>query len=142
MNNRVEYQSIGKQNGINVTYGTILEGDAPKVIIIRCKGKIKPIVPKKSYENDIDSLKEYINYKILSIVRGSKTFSDECLTNVDVSSRSIKYNKYSFIKYDVYVKPLSEKRIQLHSSDISELTSSINLSIVERLGDDFKIKMD
>lgn len=142
MINRIEYQNIGKQYGINVTFGTALEENLPRVIMVRCKGRIKPIVKKTTYEKDIDRLKNDILNIIRSNVNDSDFFSNECLANTDISSRSIKYDKYSFIKYDVYVKPYELKDIQSQSHCISELTKNINLSILERLGSNFQIKMD
>jgi len=142
MNNRVEYQNIGKQNGINVTFGTVLEDENPKVLIIRCKGRIKPLIKKTTYENDINSLKDDIISIIRSRVRNSTEFSDECLANTDISSKSIKYGKYSFIKYDVYVKPYNSRGVSSHNESVSNLTNEINLSISERLGTDFRLKMD
>lgn len=142
MNNRIEYQNIGKQNGINVTFGTALEEKLPSVILIRCKGRIKPIIKKTTYEKDINELKDDILNIIQLKIKNSNLFSNEYLANTDISSRSIKYDKYSFIKYDVYVKPYELKDMQSQSHCISELTKSINLSILERLGTNFQIKMD
>ena len=142
MNNRIDYQKIGKKYGINVMFGTVLKEETPHVIMIRCKGRIKPNIRKKNYEDDIEKLKYDIINIINSKVRNSNVFFQECLANTDISSRSIKYNKYSFIKYDVYVKPNVLKTISLHKEDISRLTNEINLSISERLGKDFTLKMD
>lgn len=142
MYNRVEYQNIGRQNGINVDFGTVLEGDAPKVILIRCKGRMKPIIKKTTYEEEINELKNDINGIITSKVRGSKSFMNECLANTEISSRSIKFGKYSFVKYDVYVKPCELNTISSYKTNVSKLTNDINLSISERIEGNFKLKTD
>ena len=51
MNNRIDYQKIGKKYGINVMFGTVLKEETPHVIMIRCKGRIKPNIRKKNYED-------------------------------------------------------------------------------------------
>ena len=64
MNNRIEYQKIGKKYGINVMFGTVLKEETPHDIMIRWTGRIKHNNRKKNYEDDNEKLK----YDIINII--------------------------------------------------------------------------
>ena len=58
------------------------------------------------------------------------------------STKKHTHDKQTTIKEKIKLNTNELKAISLHKEDISRLTNEINLSISERLGKDFTLKMD
>lgn len=100
-----------KDNKFITKYGSPTKEEKPKVLYIRSKAKITPFTEKISFETDIENIK-YAFLKYIDIeVKKNKNFHDKYLSNIDISSKSVSYGKVSFLRYDVYLKPIIQKTL-------------------------------
>ena len=90
-----------------VRYGS-LNKEIPEVIYIRAKTKIIPKTKKSDYSND------------------NKSFGNNYICHFDTNGNGMTYNKKSFLKYDVYVKPSVLKNISDYECEISSLVNAFN----------------
>ncbi len=102
---------LDKNNKIITKYGSPTTEDKPKVLYIRSKAKITPFINKLSFETDINNIKNTFLKYIDTQIKKNKNFNNKYLSNIDMSSKSITHGKISFLRYDVYIKPIKQKTL-------------------------------
>ena len=100
---------LEKNNKFITKYGTLLSESKPTVIYLRTKSKITPLKEKPSFEEDIVSIKTQFNNYVKKTILQNKNIDNNYLFNVDISSKSVKWKKVSFLRYDIFLKPLKRK---------------------------------
>lgn len=114
-------------------YGSYTNELKPKVIYLRSKAKITPAINKQSFEESIDLIKsdflEYVNERIIK----SKYIDNSYLSNIDISSKSVKYGKVSFLRYDLYLKPKVRNTLEKNQVIIEKLLKKFDIRLVKLL---------
>lgn len=114
-------------------YGSYLNEIKPKVIYLRTKAKITPTIDKISFEENINLIKEdFLNYIEKEILR-NKHLHNTYLSNIDISSKSVKYGKISFLRYDLYLKPIITKTLQKNQLLFTRLSIKIDKKLIKLL---------
>ena len=102
---------LEKNNKFFTKYGTLLSESKPTVIYLRTNSKITPLKEKPSFEEDIDSIKTQFNNYVKKTILQNKNIDNNYLFNVDISSKSVKWKKISFLRYDILLKTLKRKQL-------------------------------
>lgn len=102
---------LEKDNNFITKYGTTLDEVKPHVLYLRTKAKIIPTEKKKTYEADIDDVKNLFSKYVSETILKSVDFESDYLFSVDISSKNVSYNKSSFLRYDIYLKPTNRKTL-------------------------------
>lgn len=114
-------------------YGSYSDENKPKVIYLRTKAKIEPLTEKMTFENDIDNIKKefliYINKEILK----NKSLQDTYLSNIEISSKSVKFGKVSFLRYDLYLKPRVIRTLEKNIKSFTKLSSKFDKKLIKLL---------
>lgn len=108
-----------------VKYGS-LNKEIPEVIYIRAKTKIIPKIKKSDYSKDILGIKDEFNRTVKKLIVDNKSFGNNYICHFDTNGNGMTYNKKSFLKYDVYVKPSVLKNISDYECEISSLVNAFN----------------
>ena len=111
-----------------VRYGS-LNKEIPEVIYIRAKTKIIPKTKKSDYSKDILGIKDEFNKTVKKLIIDNKSFGNNYICHFDTNGNGMSYNKKSFLKYDVYVKPSVLKNISDYEYEISSLVSAFNSNL-------------
>ena len=124
---------LKKNNNFVTKYGTTCKSLKPSVLYLRTKTKITPIVDKNTYENDIIDIKNKFTEYVDKRIKKSKYFDNNYIFNIDISSKSIKYGKTSFLRYDVYLKPIVRKSVNDNMKLYSEYSVAFDKKLIKLL---------
>ena len=141
MSSGIDYLKLKDEAIINTKYSIISDDNKSQIIFLRGKGKIRPIKSKKTYESDIENLKISFKREFYSQIRRMKLYDDNLLVTLDVSSKGIGYNKFIFIKYDIFIKPLNTINCNDIDKNLSELIKIINSSLLISIDNKFELKL-
>lgn len=127
-----QYLIINKK-GLRVNYGTT-DKNNPSVIYIRAKGDIMPIIEKSTYVDDIKELKNKFRRLFLENVKATKELKiEKFICNLEISEKSITYNKKAHLRYDIFIKPSEIKQLKQYENDIKLITENVNKEMSEFL---------
>lgn len=117
---------LDKKNNFVTKYGSTLNEKYPSVLFLRTKSKITPIVKKKEYDVEINSVKENFTSVVRDIVLECKSVEDVYIFNLDISSKGVKYGKTSFLRYDLYVRPTKRRTIEENKYRLQQLSTKLD----------------
>lgn len=126
---------------IRVKY-SIINDEKSTILLLRGKGKLKPSLRKKTYEEDINFVKNKFNKLVNIQIEGNEEFTKDFLFNIDISSKNIHYDKWSFIKYDIFLK-LKDNRVFdiLNKDNLHLFIMDINKLLLMSLNGNFDLKV-
>lgn len=114
---------ILEKNGKFITrYGSTIESKYPSVVYLRTKSKITPLNQQKEYDKEVSTIKKRFTEFVHDSILKSKSVDDDYLFNIDISSKSVKYGKISFLRYDVYLKPSKQRTIEENKFRLHQLS--------------------
>lgn len=130
---------ILEKNGKFITrYGSTIESERPSVVYLRTKSKITPLCQQKEYDNEVNVVKKSFTEFVHSSILKSKSVDNDYLFNIDISSKSVKYGKVSFLRYDVFLKPSKQRTIEENKFRLQQLSIKFDKKL-ERLLESNKI---
>lgn len=103
-------------------FGSTLEVERPSVVYLRTKSKITPLIEKKEYDTEVNIVKNKFTSFVKEIIEKSKSVNNDYLFNIDISPKSVKYGKVSFLRYDVYLKPTKQRTIEENRFRLQQLS--------------------
>lgn len=103
-------------------FGSTLEVERPSVVYLRTKSKITPLTEKKEYDTEVNIVKDKFTSFVKEAIEKSKSVNNDYLFNIDISSKSVKYGKVSFLRYDVYLKPTKQRTIEENRFRLQQLS--------------------
>lgn len=125
---------ILEKNGKFITrFGSTLEVERPSVVYLRTKSKITPLTEKKEYDTEVNIVKNKFTSFVKEIIEKSKSVNNDYLFNIDISSKSVKYGKVSFLKYDVYLKPTKQRTIEENRFRFQQLSTKFDRKLEKLL---------
>lgn len=116
----------------NIKYGS-LDKICPEVMYIRAKTKVKPFVKKGDYSKDILIMKTDFIKSVGDIIHRDKNFQDTHICHFDTNENGMMYNKNSYIKYDVFIKPIHIKHINEYEKQVYDLVYAFNSKLTSLL---------
>lgn len=116
-----------KKDGKFITrYGSTLETEQPTVVYLRTKSKITPSINKKEYDTEVVEIKNRFSTFVEDSIKKCKSVHDDFLFNIDISSKSVRYGKVSFLRYDLYVKPYKVRTIEENRFRLQQLSTKLD----------------
>lgn len=117
---------IEKNSPFVTKYGSTMDEECPSVIYLRTKSKITPLLEKKEYNDEVIKIKDRFNDFVHKTVMKSKSLENDYLFNIDMSEKSVKFGKVSFLRYDIYVKPTKKQNLQKNFARMSQLSHTLD----------------
>lgn len=114
-------------------FGSTLEVERPSVVYLRTKSKITPLTEKKEYDTEVNIVKNKFTSFVKEIIEKSKSVNNDYLFNIDISSKSVKYGKVSFLRYDVYLKPTKQRTIEENRFRLQQLSTKFDRKLEKLL---------
>ena len=139
MNNRKNIEMfknevILEKDGKFITrFGSTLEVERPSVVYLRTKSKITPLTEKKEYDTEVNIVKNKFTSFVKEIIEKSKSVNNDYLFNIDISSKSVKYGKVSFLRYDVDLKPTKQRTIEENRFRLQQLSTKFDRKLEKLL---------
>ena len=122
-----------KELNIKTKYGSNLNDKMPSVFYLRTKIKITPIKEKLTYENDLNQFKKSFTQEVNNIIKECNFINRNYLFDIDMSLKAIKYDKFSFLRYNLYLKPKSKDTLLNHKSYFEYINEKINKKLISLL---------
>lgn len=123
-----------KKDGKFITrYGSTLETEQPTVVYLRTKSKITPSINKKEYDTEVVEIKTHFSTFVEDSIKKCKSVHDDFLFNIDISSKSVRYGKVSFLRYDLYVKPYKVRTIEENRFRLQQLSTKLDKQLEQLL---------
>ena len=119
-------------------FGSTMNIERPNVVYLRTKSKITPLTEKKEYDKEVNTIKNKFASFVKETIEKSKSVNNDYLFNIDISSKSVKYGKVSFLRYDVYLKPTKLRTIKENRFRFQQLSTKFDKKL-EKLNVDDKI---
>lgn len=111
---------------IKTKYGTLNKKE-PQVIFIRSKGRVKNMSkPINDINKTISLIKNIFYNNVVDILNDTKIFTKEMLCDIDISGKCLMADKSSYMKYDIFVKPIAVKPIDVYEKNIRAILIQIN----------------
>lgn len=114
-------------------FGSTLEVERPSVVYLRTKSKITPLTEKKEYDTEVNVVKDKFTSFVKETIEKSKSVNNDYLFNIDISSKSVKYGKVSFLRYDVYLKPTKVRTIEENRFRLQQLSTKFDRKLEKLL---------
>lgn len=124
---------LDKNNKFITKYGTTIDAEKPSVVYLRTKSKITPLVNLKEYSSEINYVKNEFEEFVSHAIRNSKCVQNDFLFNIDISEKSVRYGKVSFLRYDVYLKPIKNKTLLGNKFRIEQISKKFDKKLEELL---------
>lgn len=118
--------TLEKDSKFITRYGSTIESNNPSVIYLRTKSKITPSKQQKEYGKEVDTIKEKFTEFVHNSINKSKSVHNDYLFNIDISSKSVKYGKVSFLRYDIYLKPIKQRTIEENRFRLQQLSTKFD----------------
>ena len=130
----VKNELILEKDGKFITrFGSTLEVERPSVVYLRTKSKITPLTEKKEYDTEVNIVKDKFTSFVKETIEKSKSVNNDYLFNIDISSKSVKYGKVSFLRYDVYLKPTKVRTIEENRFRLQQLSTKFDRKLEKLL---------
>lgn len=142
MYNKIKLLPIETNDGIVTKYGSIENNETPSVILLRGKGRVKAIEKQNSYETEVNLFKKNFEKEICYIIEKTKKYENDYLVYIELSSKNISHSRYSFVKYDIFLKPIVPKTMEQMKKSVINISKSINKSLISELKGYFQLKID
>ena len=117
---------------IRSKYGT-LDKNNPEILYIRSRATITPVIKKKDFSENIIEIKRIFEKNVKTVILNSKAFEDKYICSIEMSENGIAFGKKSHVKYDIYVKPKTNKTIEEYSDDIQTIAYLFNQNLLQSL---------
>lgn len=124
---------LEKNNNFVTRYGGTLENDKPSVLYLRTKAKITPLINKKEYIIEVNKIKHDFKTFVEKAIKASKSVQNDFLFNVDISEKSMRYGKISFLRYDIYLKPTKKRTLKENLHRIKQLSLKLDQKLEKLL---------
>lgn len=127
---------LTKDNGFKTYISTNeVNEDFPKVVYVRAKVKVTPLIKEKTYEDVILNLKETFNEYGKNILKYCDKIQKNFIFTIDFAERSVAYGKTSHLKYDIYVKPVAKLSLKDNIHYLSEITNRLDNKLIGLFND-------
>lgn len=107
--------------------------DEQEVIFIKSKCFIKPNIEKTKYDDEIDLLINNFRQYVSNVIHNSEIFQNRHLCSLDISKKCIVYNKFTKMKFDVFVKLNELYKNNLTDDMLKDLSTNICEWIIDKI---------
>ena len=122
---------LEKDNHFITKVSTNTTDEFPMVVFLRAKVRITPLEDNGSYENEILSIKKEFDEFARNILDNDRYYDNNYIFSVDVAEKSVKYNKTSHLRYDIFVKPKNRLRLEEHRDILKDISDVLDKKLIE-----------
>ena len=122
---------LNKENNFKTKVSTTTNDEFPNVVFLRAKVRLTPIENKKSYENEIISLKDNFRSFAMKLLDANEHYDKNYIFNIDVSEKSVRFKKTSHLRYDLFVKPKTQLTLEKHKDILKDLSDKLDDKLIE-----------
>lgn len=122
---------LEKQNHFITKVSTNTTDEKPNVVFLRAKVRITPIESKKTYEQEILSIKSNFEIFAKNLLDNQPSYEKNYIFSIDVAEKSVKYKKTSHLRYDVFLKPKVKTGMEEHRNSLKDISDILDNKLIE-----------
>ena len=124
-----EYELKDIKTTIKTKYGTLNKNN-PEVLYIRSKAKLNALEKNKDYRDELNSISNTFQKYIKKMVAQSNMFNKHICT-FETPEKGIVYNKKSYLKFDVFLKPNIVQDMCQYEDFINDLVCNLDKKLIQ-----------
>jgi len=122
---------LEKDNKFVTKISTNENCEFPNVVFIRAKVRITPLLKKKSYENEILTIKNNFETFAKRILNSNTDYESNYIFTVDVAEKSVRFKKTTHLRYDIYLKPkINNITLYEHKEKLKTLSDKLDNKLI------------
>ena len=122
---------LEKQNHFITNISTNTTDEKPNVVFLRVKVRITPIEPKKTYEQEVLSIKSDFEIFAKNLLDNQPSYDKNYIFSIDVAEKSVKYKKTSHLRYDMFLKPKVKITMEEHRNSLKDISDILDNKLIE-----------
>lgn len=122
---------LEKQNHFITNISTNTTDEKPNVVFLRAKVRITPIELKKTYEQEILSIKSDFEIFAKNLLDNQPSYDKNYIFSIDVAEKSVKYKKTSHLRYDVFLKPKVRITMEEHRNSLKDISDILDNKLIQ-----------
>ena len=122
---------LEKQNHFITNISTNTTDEKPNVVFLRAKVRITPIEPKKTYEQEVLSIKSDFEIFAKNLLDNQQSYDKNYIFSIDVAEKSVKYKKTSHLRYDVFLKPKVKITMEEHRNSLKDISDILDNKLIQ-----------
>lgn len=120
---------INKKSLIKTKYGTLNKNN-PEVLYIRSKAKLRALEENKDYKDELTNISFVFQKYVKQLIKESKLFNKHICT-FETPEKGIVFNKKSYVKFDVYLKPNIVQDMGIYENYFNNLTYQLDEKLIQ-----------
>lgn len=122
---------LEKQNHFITNISTNTTDEKPNVVFLRTKVRITPIEPKKTYEQEVLSIKSDFEIFAKNLLDNQQSYDKNYIFSIDVAEKSVKYKKTSHLRYDMFLKPKVKITMEEHRNSLKDISDILDNKLIQ-----------
>lgn len=122
---------LEKQNHFITNISTNTTDEKPNVVFLRAKVRITPIEPKKTYEQEVLSIKSDFEIFAKNLLGNQPSYDKNYIFSIDVAEKSVKYKKTSHLRYDMFLKPKVKITMEEHRNSLKDISDILDNKLIQ-----------
>ena len=122
---------LEKNNHFTTKVSTTTNDEIPNVVFLRAKVRITPLLNKKSYETEINTIRDIFNSFAKNVLDNNVDYDKNYIFTIDVAEKSVRYKKTTHLRYDIYLKPKHEWTLLQHKEKLSTISERLDNKLIE-----------
>lgn len=122
---------LNKGNSFVTKVSTNTMDENPKVVFLRAKVVISPFDKKKTYEDDILSIRSEFDSFARNLLDSNPFYDKDYIFSVDVAEKSVKYKKDTHLRYDIFLKPKTLVPLSKHRDILEDISDELDCKLIE-----------
>lgn len=122
---------LEKNNHFTTKVSTTTNDEIPNVVFLRAKVRITPLLNKKSYETEINTIRDIFNSFTKNVLDNNVDYDKNYIFTFDVAEKSVRYKKTTHLRYDIYLKPKNEWTLLQHKQKLTTLSEKLDNKLID-----------
>ena len=122
---------LEKDNYFVTKVSTTTNDEYPNVVFLRAKVRITPCLQKKTYEDEILSIKNDFDIFARNILDSASDYDKNYIFTIDVAEKSVRYKKTTHLRYDMYLKPRTNNTLLEHKDKLKTISDRLDKKLIE-----------
>lgn len=121
---------LKKDNHFVTKIGTSKTDEYVDVVFIRAKTMLTPINKRKTYKDDIISLKEHFENFANNYIQRCTEYDKNYIFTMSIAEESVRYKKTSHLHYDLFVKSKEKCTMEEHKNKLLKISDKLENRLI------------
>ena len=121
---------LKKDNHFVTKIGTNTTDEHVNIVFIRGKTMLTPLENRKTYKDDISSLKKDFEKFANDYIQGCSDYDKNYIFTMSIAEESVKFHKTSHLHYDLFVKSKEKHTMSEHKEKLLKISDKLENKLI------------